>query len=192
MLNLILFGPPGAGKGTQAQKIIDKYGLIQLSTGDMLRSQIAAKTELGLEAQKIMANGDLVSDEIVVGMIKSIVHANKGAKGYIFDGFPRTVKQAEALNELLAEIDEEIAQLILLDVEDEELKARLLNRGKDSGRADDQDVSIIENRIKVFKEQTTPVMNHYKEKGKSASIEGVGTIDDIFERLSAAIDNIND
>ena len=190
MLNLILFGPPGAGKGTQAQKIIDKYELIQLSTGDMLRSQIAAKTELGLKAQALMSKGELVPDEVVVGMIKNIVHSNKEAKGYIFDGFPRTVEQAEKLNELLAEINEEIAQLIMLDVDDDELKARLLNRGKDSGRPDDQDVSIIENRISVFKKQTTPVMNHYKEKGKATSVEGVGSVDDIFERLSAAIDKI--
>ncbi len=190
MLNLILFGPPGAGKGTQAQRIIDKYGLSQLSTGDMLRSQIAAKTELGLKAQQIMANGDLVSDEIVVGMIKSIVHANKQAKGYIFDGFPRTVKQAEALDALLAEIGEGISQLILLDVDDDELKARLLNRGKDSGRADDQDVSIIENRIAVFKQQTIPVMEHYKKTGKSVAIKGVGSLDEIFERLTSVIDNL--
>lgn len=190
MLNLILFGPPGAGKGTQAQKLIDKYKLVQLSTGDMLRSQIAAKTELGLKAQEIMANGDLVSDEIVVGMIKSIVHNDKDAVGYIFDGFPRTVKQAEALDALLAEINEEIAQLIMLDVDDEELKSRLLNRGKDSGRADDQDVSIIENRIKVFKEQTTPVMEYYAEKNKSVKVKGVGNIDEIFERLSKVVDKL--
>jgi len=190
MLNLILFGPPGAGKGTQAQHIIEKYGLIQLSTGDMLRSQIAAKTELGLKAQQIMANGDLVSDEIVVGMIKSIVHNDKQAKGYIFDGFPRTVKQAQALDSLLAEIGEGISQLILLDVNDDELKARLLNRGKDSGRADDQDVSIIENRIKVFKDQTIPVMEHYAKFNKSAKIEGVGSLDEIFERIISVIDKL--
>ncbi len=190
MLNLILFGPPGAGKGTQAQRIIEKYGLIQLSTGDMLRSQIAQKTELGLKAQEIMAKGELVSDEIVVGMIKSIVHGDKSAKGYIFDGFPRTVKQAEALDNLLSEINEEISQLILLEVNDQELIARLLNRGKDSGRADDQDVSIIENRIKVFKEQTTPVMEHYKAKNKAVSVKGVGSLDEISELLYAVLDKL--
>ena len=191
MLNLILFGPPGAGKGTQAQNIIKKYGIIQLSTGDMLRSKIAAKTELGLKAQEVMARGHLVSDEIVVGMIRNTLLANKNAKGYIFDGFPRTVKQAEALDELLTSMNDEISQLILLDVEDEILIKRVLNRGKDSGRPDDQNSSIIEDRIKIYKKQTMLVMDHYKEKGKASCVEGIGTIDDIFGRLSKIIDKIN-
>jgi len=188
MLNLILFGPPGAGKGTQAQKLIEKYKIQQLSTGDMLRTHIAAKTELGLKAQAIMASGNLVIDEAVVGIIKDVVHKQGDVVGYIYDGFPRTVNQAIALDELLAEIGQEITQLIMLDVEDEVLVSRVLNRGLDSGRPDDKEESIIRNRIKIFKEQTTPVMKYYESKGKATKINGIGTITEIFERLVQVID----
>lgn len=190
MLNLILFGPPGAGKGTQAQKLIHKYGLKQLSTGDMLRSQIKEKTELGLKAEKIMARGALVPDEIVVGMIKNTVCADRQAKGFIFDGFPRTVAQAEALDKLLADIDEQINRLIVLEVNDEELKKRLLNRGKESGRPDDQNIETIERRIKVFKEQTEPVKHYYDDKNKLSCVEGVGSIDEIHQKLTTIVDKL--
>ncbi|MFY9150805.1 MAG: adenylate kinase [Prolixibacteraceae bacterium] len=183
MLNLVLFGPPGAGKGTQADFIIDKFKLIHISTGDMLRTQIAAKTVLGIEAKKYMDKGFLAPDSIVIGMIKSILQENKNATGYIFDGFPRTVQQATALDELLNENNTPVSGMLCLDVPTEELIQRLLLRGKTSGRPDDQDVSIIENRIKIYHEKTEPLRDYYKSQQKYYKIEGTGSVQEIAKRL---------
>ncbi len=187
MLNLVLFGPPGAGKGTQADFLIDNYKLIHLSTGDLLRSQIAAKTSLGIEAKSFMDKGFLVPDSIVIGMIKSKLQENKDAKGFIFDGFPRTVEQAKALDELLNQHATPVSGMLSLEVEKEELINRLLSRGKTSGRPDDQDVSIIENRILEYNKKTMPLKDYYSAQNKCFSINGMGSIDDIAKRLSNAV-----
>ena len=187
MVNLVLFGPPGSGKGTQSVKIIEKYDLVHLSTGDILRGEIASKTELGLQAQEIMAKGELVSDEIVIGMIKNKLEANQDAKGYIFDGFPRTVAQAEALDVLLASFNQGITGLISLNVEDDELIQRLLLRGECSGRADDN-LETIKKRIAVYEKQTSPVANYYEKQKKYNPVLGMGSVDDIFSRIVSIVD----
>lgn len=183
MLNLVLFGAPGAGKGTQADFLIEKFKLIHLSTGDLLRSEIAAKTELGLEAKRLIDKGFLVSDSIVISMIKSKLLENKDANGYIFDGFPRTVEQALALDELLEENGSSVSGMLCLCVDKEELINRILSRGKTSGRADDQDVSIIRNRIKVYNEKTDPLRDYYSAQNKYYKIDGMGSVDEIAQRL---------
>ncbi len=188
MLNIVLFGPPGAGKGTQSQKIIDQYRLIHLSTGDILRAEISNGTELGLKAKALMDKGELVPDEVVIGMIEHRLSEDKEAKGFIFDGFPRTVAQAEALDELLQKFDTEIHEMIALEVSEDELKKRLLERGKVSGRADDQDIGKIENRISVYKKQTLPVAEYYEKQGKYKGINGIGSIDEIFGRIEESIE----
>lgn len=188
MLNIVLFGPPGAGKGTQSEKIIEKYGLAHFSTGDILRAEIKNQTELGKEAKKNMDKGELVPDSVVIGMIGNKIDENKDAKGLIFDGFPRTTAQAEALDTMMSEKGIAISGMVALEVEKDELVARLLNRGKDSGRADDQDQSIIENRIKVYNAETMPVADFYSAQGKFKSIDGMGTVDEIFGRISDAIE----
>lgn len=188
MLNLVLFGPPGAGKGTQSAKLIEKYNLVHLSTGDILRSEISAGTPLGLEAKKLMDQGVLVPDEVVIGMIRSKLENNKQARGFIFDGFPRTTAQAEALDKLLAEMGTSITMMLALEVTDEELTKRLLERGKDSGRADDQDENIIRNRIKEYNNKTAPLKDYYSRQGKFQSVYGIGEIDEIFEKLCEKID----
>lgn len=188
MLNIVLFGPPGAGKGTQAVSLIEKYKLVHLSTGDILRGELAAKSPLGLEAKKYMDKGELVSDEVVIGMIEVKLDQNKGANGFIFDGFPRTTAQAAALDKLLQKKNTAISIMAALQVEKQELVNRLMGRGKVSGRADDQDINIIENRISVYNRETTPVIDYYNEKGKYKAINGMGTVEDIFERLCKAID----
>jgi adenylate kinase len=187
MLNLVLFGPPGAGKGTQSQKLIEKFGLIHLSTGDLLRNEIAQGTLLGLEAKKLMDNGLLVPDKVVIGMISNKLDANRDAKGFIFDGFPRTVAQAEALDELLASKDSEISGMIALEVTDDELEQRLLLRGKSSGRPDDANPEIIRKRIKEYNDKTAPVAGFYKNQGKFTSINGIGSIDEIFDAINTVI-----
>ncbi len=191
MLNIVLFGPPGAGKGTQAEKIIDKYRLVHLSTGDILRSELAAQTILGRETKKYMDKGELVPDSVVIGMIGSKLDENQDAKGFIFDGFPRTTAQAEALDNLLQKKGTAISMMLSLEVEKDELVRRLLGRGQASGRSDDQDESIIENRIKVYNSETAPVIEFYEKQGKYRPVKGMGTIDDIFERLGKAIDSVN-
>ena len=190
MLNIVLFGPPGAGKGTQAVNLIEKYKLIHLSTGDILRGELAAKSPLGLEAKKFMDKGELVPDEVVIGMIEVKLDQNAGAKGFIFDGFPRTRAQAGALDSLLAKKDTAISVMVALEVEKQELINRLMGRGKVSGRADDQDMTIIENRITVYNRETAPVIDYYNARGKFKSVDGMGTIEDIFERLCRAIDQV--
>lgn len=190
MLNIVLFGPPGAGKGTQSEKIIEKYELVHLSTGDILRGELKAETPLGLEAKKFMEKGELVSDEVVIGMISGKLDQDKDAKGFIFDGFPRTTAQAEALDKLLKEKGTPITAMLALEVEKEELIKRLLNRGKFSGRADDQDMSVIENRINVYNKETSPLIDYYKDQDKFVSIAGMGTINEIFDRIAEAIDKL--
>lgn len=187
MLNLVLFGPPGAGKGTQSQKLIEKYGLIHLSTGDLLRSEIAQGTELGLEAKKLMDEGVLVPDAVVIGMISHKLDANKDAGGFIFDGFPRTVAQAAALGELLQSKDSAISGMIALEVDDEQLEHRLLLRGKDSGRPDDANPEVIRKRIKEYNDKTAPVADFYKNQNKFSSVNGIGSIDEIFENIVKVI-----
>ncbi len=189
MLNLVLFGPPGAGKGTQSQKLIEKYGLIHLSTGDLLRSEITQGTALGLEAKKLMDQGILVPDEVVIGMISSKLDANKNAKGFIFDGFPRTVAQAEALDALLETKNAPISGMIALEVTDAELEHRLLLRGKESGRPDDANPDVIRKRIKEYNDKTAPVAGFYKSQNKFKSINGIGTIQEIFDAINQVIAN---
>jgi adenylate kinase len=188
MLNIVLFGPPGAGKGTQSQNLIEKYKLIHLSTGDLLRNEIAQGTALGLEAKKLMDQGILVPDEVVIGMISNKLDTNKDANGFIFDGFPRTVAQAEALDTLLKSKGEEISGMIALEVTDEELEQRLLNRGKESGRPDDANPEVIRKRIVEYNNKTAPVANYYKSQGKFTSINGIGSIDEIFASICQVIE----
>jgi len=190
MLNLVLFGPPGAGKGTQSNLLINKYNLVHLSTGDILRSEISEGTKLGLEAKTLMDKGDLVPDEVVIGMISSKLDNNLNARGFIFDGFPRTAAQAEALDSLLEEKGTEISAMLSLKVEDKELIKRLLNRGKDSGRADDQNEEIIANRINEYNNKTAPLKNYYGSQSKLSEIDGTGSIEEIATKLNRVIDTL--
>jgi adenylate kinase len=183
MLNLVLFGPPGAGKGTQSEKLISKYQLVHLSTGDILRNEISNGTALGLEAKKLMDQGILVPDEVVIGMISNKLDANKDANGFIFDGFPRTVAQAEALDSLLESKSSSITKMVALEVEHDELKKRLLLRGKDSGRPDDANPEIIEKRIQEYLTKTAPVAEYYKAQSKFEAINGIGSIEEIFDSI---------
>lgn len=186
-LNLVLFGPPGAGKGTQSAFLIQKYGLVHLSTGDILRAEKDAGTELGLMAQEIMGRGDLVSDDIVISMIRNKIEAHLDAKGFIFDGFPRTKAQAEALDGMLSAKNEPIVVMLALEVPEEELVKRLLGRGAVSGRADDQNESVIRNRIHKYETETAPLKDYYGAQGKFKGINGVGGVEEITARLVAAI-----
>jgi len=188
MINLILFGPPGSGKGTQAANLVEKYNLLHISTGDLFRSEIGSKTPLGLEAKSYMDKGALVPDEVTIGMLKNKVQENPDVKGYIFDGFPRTIPQAEALDAMLMTSGQEITSLVALDVDDEEIVKRLLNRAKTSGRSDDADESIIRNRLNVYKETTAIVAGYYEKKDKTRTVNGVGEIDEVFGRLAKVID----
>ena len=187
MLNLVLFGPPGAGKGTQSEKLIQAYQLVHLSTGDILRGEVAAQTQLGIEAKKLMDQGLLVPDQVVVSMIEAKIDANQGVNGFIFDGFPRTTAQADELDKMLARKGSSISMMLALEVEDQELIKRLLNRGMESGRADDQNESIIAKRINEYNTKTAPLKDYYSHQGKFHSICGTGTIDDIFSSLSKVI-----
>ena len=188
MFNIILFGPPGSGKGTQSEKLVEKYGLIHLSTGDLLRKERKLKTPLGIEAQQFIDKGQLVPDEVVIGMISSALDENPKAQGFLFDGFPRTVAQAEALDRLLELKKSEISIVLFLEVEEEELINRLVHRGKTSGRTDDADENIQRKRQEVYKNETLPVAAYYSKFKKVVTIDGMGTIDEIFSRLSSQID----
>ena len=188
MFNLILFGPPGSGKGTQSEKIIEKFHLIHLSTGDLLRSQIAQQTALGLEAKKIMDKGHLVPDEVVVGMISTALEENPQAKGFLFDGFPRTAAQAEALDSLLEIKKTPVKVMLALDVGEDELVKRILKRGQSSGRSDDTDEGIIAARVAEYKNKTEAVADYYRKSDKVVMVPGEGSIDEIFERLSVEIE----
>lgn len=191
MRNLVLFGPPGAGKGTQAFKLKEHFNLIHISTGDLLRSEIQNESKLGIEAKSFMDAGKLVPDKVVIGMIDGLISANKDANGFIFDGFPRTTVQAEALDKLLKGHKTEISVMLSLEVDDEELVRRLLLRGKDSGRSDDQDQTIIAARIKEYNNKTAPLINYYKAQDKYKPIKGVGAIEDIFLQLVLQIEQVN-
>lgn len=188
MFNLILFGPPGSGKGTQSERLMSKYGLKHLSTGDLLRSEIANKTPLGLAAQEFINKGQLVPDEVVIEMISSALDNNPKANGFLFDGFPRTTAQAEALDKMLAQKGTSIAVVLALQVSEEELVKRLMNRGLTSGRSDDTDESTVRTRYAEYLKKTAPVADHYKKYNKVVDIKGEGDIDEIFEALSKEID----
>jgi adenylate kinase len=190
MLNIVLFGPPGAGKGTQANLLIEKYNLVHLSTGDILRGEITAGTKLGLEAKSLMDRGDLVPDEVVIAMISSKLDNNPDANGFIFDGFPRTAAQATTLDNLLEEKGTSISAMLSLKVEDDELIRRLLSRGEDSGRADDQNESIIANRINEYNTKTAPLKDFYASQNKLSEVEGLGSVEDITLKLNTVIDSL--
>ena len=189
MFNLILFGPPGSGKGTQSEKLIVRYGLKHLSTGDLLRSEISRQTALGLEAKNFMDKGQLVPDEVVIGMISSALDENPEAKGFLFDGFPRTSAQAEALDRLLDLKKTSIGVMLALDVSEEELVKRLLKRGETSGRSDDTNEQVIRARITEYRNKTEAVADYYRQFEKVVMVKGEGSIDDIFGGLCKEIDN---
>ena len=186
-LNVVLFGPPGAGKGTQSEFLIQKYGLVHLSTGDLLRAEIKDETPLGVEAKEVMDRGELVGDHIVIGMIRNRIEANHQAAGFIFDGFPRTQAQAEALDEMLNSKSEPITAMLALEVPEAELIARLLKRGESSGRPDDRNEDVIRNRIAEYEKKTAPLKAYYSAQGKYKGINGVGSIAEITDRLVQAI-----
>jgi adenylate kinase len=189
MFNLILFGPPGSGKGTQSEKLIARYGFIHLSTGDLLRSEYKRETPLGIEAKSLMDQGKLVPDSVVIGMIRSALTENPQAKGFLFDGFPRTIAQAEALDQLLNEIQAPIRVLLALQVSKTELVKRLLNRGLTSERRDDANELVIASRIEEYERKTTAVADYYKKFDKVAYVPGEGSVEDIFEKLTREIDS---
>lgn len=191
MINLILFGPPGSGKGTQAVKLARQFNLLHISTGDLFRSELKNETPLGMEAKKYMDKGELVPDEVTIGMLSNKLdeYARK-VDGFIFDGFPRTQPQAEALDKLLDLKDTSISLVLALEVPEEEIVQRIKERGKTSGRADDLDDNIIRNRFRVYLKETAQVLDHYKQSGKVAELNGVGSIDDIFAALSAEINKV--
>ncbi|MCS6819006.1 MAG: adenylate kinase [Chitinophagales bacterium] len=188
MLNIVLFGPPGSGKGTQAQNIINRYDLVHLSTGDMLRAEIAAQTPLGMEAKTLMDKGELVPDSVVIGMIENKLEAYKNAKGFVFDGFPRTVAQASALDDLLEKRNAPVNLVLSLIVSEEELTRRILERGKTSGRADDQNEQIVRNRVVEYRKKTEPLADYYIKQNKLVTIPGEGTIEQVFALITTEID----
>ena len=187
MFNLILFGPPGSGKGTQSDHLVSKYGLIHLSTGNLLREEISQQTPLGLEAKSFMDKGQLVPDEVVIGMIDSSLEKHKEANGFLFDGFPRNVAQARALDKLLELKKTGINLVLALEVSEDELVKRLLNRGKTSGRSDDTNEDVIRKRFSVYSNETTPVAEHYKRVRKFQTVKGEGSVQEIFDSLCEAI-----
>ncbi len=184
MVNSLIFGPPGSGNGIQSVRLAEKFNLIHLSTGDMLRAEITAGTELGKKMSLIMSKGELVPDEVVIEMIAYKIDNSKGSAGFLFDGFPRTVAQTVSLEKMLNERDMKIDQMLVLDVDHDELVKRLIARAELSGRPDDKDPAVIENRIEVYREKTEPIINYCNEKGIYQPVNGMGTIDDIFKRLS--------
>ena len=188
MFNLILFGPPGSGKGTQSDSLVEKYGLKHLSTGNLLREEIAMQTPLGLEAKSFMDKGQLVPDEVVIGMVDSYFDKYKEASGFLFDGFPRTVAQAKALDNLLDLKSTDIAMVLALEVSEDELVKRLINRGKTSGRSDDTNEEVIRKRFSVYQKETTPVADHYKKTNKFQTVKGEGSVEDIFADICKLID----
>lgn len=188
MTNFLIFGPPGSGKGTQSEKLAIKYNLVHLSTGDMLREETSSESELGKRVEQIMKNGELVPDEVVIAMIENRIENSQGVAGFLFDGFPRTCDQAVALDEMLEMKGTKITSMLVLDVNREELIKRLRTRAEVSGRSDDMDVSVIENRIAVYKEKTEPIVDYYSNQNKCDLIEGEGKVDDIFNRISKVIE----
>lgn len=190
MTNLVLFGPPGAGKGTQAEVLKDKYELVHISTGDIFRYNIRNKTKLGLSAKSFIDKGQLVPDEVTIEMLKAEVERNEGAKGFIFDGFPRTGAQAEALSDYLKTRNTQVHAMIALEVDDEILVERLLERGKTSGRPDDADEKVIRNRIKVYYQETAILKEYYQKQNKYFGVDGIGNIQEITKRISKVIDSL--
>ncbi|MGB0242701.1 MAG: adenylate kinase [Bacteroidia bacterium] len=190
MLNLILFGPPGAGKGTQSEQLIDAYNLKHISTGDLLRAERKAGTELGIKANEYIAKGELVPDEVVVGMVRNFMKEHSSSKGFIFDGFPRTTPQAEALDNLLSEFGAKIDIVLGLEVIEDELVKRLLLRGETSGRADDQSEETIRNRFKEYQTKTLPLMDYYTKKNSYVGVNGMGEIDHIQSSLREEINKV--
>jgi len=190
MLNIILFGPPGAGKGTQSERLIEKYGLVHLSTGDIFRANIKGETELGKLAKSYMDKGQLVPDEVTINMLRSEVEKQADPKGFIFDGFPRTTPQAEALDAMLADFNTQIGIVLGLEVNEDELVKRLLLRGQSSGRADDQDESTIRNRFQEYQNKTLPLQGFYQSQGKYQGVQGIGEVGAIYDSLCAEIDKI--
>jgi adenylate kinase len=188
MFNIILFGPPGSGKGTQSERLISKYGLKHLSTGDLLRAEIAGQTPLGLAAKSIIDKGQLVPDEVVIEIISSALDNNPNAHGFLFDGFPRTTAQAEALDKLLTQKGTSISVVLALVVKEEELTKRLLNRGLISGRSDDRDEHTIRSRQAEYEKKTAAVAEYYMQYGKVVYIDGEGDVDEIFQSLCREID----
>ena len=188
MFNIILFGPPGSGKGTQSSNLVEKYGLIHLSTGDLLRKEMKEGTPLGMEAKSLIEQGSLVPDAVVVGMIANAVDNNPDAVGFLFDGFPRTIAQAEALDQLLASKNTSIATVLFLEVNQQELIERLIGRAKTSGRLDDADPEIQKRRQDVYRNETLPVAGYYQNFGKVERVDGEGSVDEIFARLCVCID----
>ena len=191
MFNLVLFGPPGAGKGTQAEKLIEKYGFNHISTGEVIREQIRKGTELGRSVQSYIEKGQLAPDGLVIDIIADYVAKHKDAKGNIFDGFPRTTVQAKAFDEIMEKNGTPVSVMLSLEVPDEELVKRLLLRGTESGRAADSNEGVIRDRIDVYKAQTAVVADHYKPQGKHRAVNGLGTIDEIFGRLCQEIESLN-
>lgn len=190
-MNIILFGPPGAGKGTQSQQLKEKYKLTYLSTGDILREEMAAGTEIGKQVKDIIGKGGLVSDEIVVSIINEKVAANLKSAGFLFDGFPRTVRQAEMLDDIMKEFSMKIDGVLSLEVPEDILIERMLKRGKTSGRADDN-IESIKHRFVEYEEKTAPVLDYYKKQGNLIGINGVGAISEIFNNLCKEIDKIDE
>jgi len=190
MINFLIFGPPGSGKGTQSVRLAEKFNLSHLSTGDMLRSEIVAKTSLGKRMSSIMSKGELVPDEVVIELIAEKIDSTKDCAGFLFDGFPRTVAQTIALEKLLNERGMKIDSMLVLDVEHDELVKRLILRAELSGRPDDKDSEVIENRIDVYKAKTEPIIDYCRKRGIYQSVNGMGTIEDIFERLSGYMKKI--
>ena len=190
MLNIVLFGPPGAGKGTQSEKVLKKYNLVHLSTGDLFRLHLNNETVLGLEAKKYMNKGDLVPDEIVIGMVEDKINKSSNVIGFVFDGFPRTINQAIALDNMLEKKNIPIKQMIALKVDEKELVKRIQNRAKTSGREDDKSIDKINNRIQVYNQETKPVADYYKKHDKYSEVDGIGEIDEIFIKLCSKIDDL--
>jgi len=189
MLNIVIFGAPGSGKGTQSEKLIEKYGLKHVSTGDLLRAEIKSNSGLGQLAESYITKGQLVPDEVVIGILEELVQEHNHQNGFIFDGFPRTLAQGEALDAMLAKYGEKVSVVLSLEVADEELIGRLLKRGEISGRSDDNR-ETIESRLQVYYSQTAPLKDFYKEQGKLATIQGHGSIDDIFKSMETIVDRI--
>ena len=190
MLNIVLFGPPGAGKGTQSEKVLKKYNLVHLSTGDLFRLHLNNETALGLEAKKYMNKGDLVPDEIVISMVEDKINKSSNVIGFVFDGFPRTINQAIALDNMLEKKNIPIKQMIALKVDEKELVKRIQNRAKTSGREDDKSIDKINNRIQVYNQETKPVADYYKKHDKYSEVDGIGEIDEIFIKLCSKIDDL--
>ena len=192
MLNVVLFGAPGCGKGTQSELLEKKFGLSHISTGEIIRSHIKSQTELGKQMQEYISRGELAPDSVVIGMVEEYLEQNKGIKGTIFDGFPRTTAQAEAFDKMLKKMGDDVDIMIYMDVPEEELVKRILLRGKDSGRADDASEDVIRNRIEIYNQQTAVVAEYYRAQGKYVAVPSLGTIEEVFERIATEIKHIDE